>query len=642
MKILTLMLVGLLIGSVVQAQEVQYDLSFERDSWLQYSYSTGLVIRKKKLYDETFTWRAPYLKTIKGELSRVDHLAVMGNSENNFGLYFEQGCFYNVEDFNNPECLLIQVEGSEELQPINNIFTMAGNTPYRDWSIFENRGVSREIKINTELGSGRVLITVDDFLYKDKKIGERFTKLKNDKIRGKVRVSLPSNREKMVSFYKKNDQSGIFHPGFASSISVNSSNFKAVVDANTVGKWQTFWRLPGEADDFIEYSYDGVGIGVENSEWSTIGHISIESKSFDALSSDFSEVDAIEIGDDLKKAVAGFEFSDSEKLDFRNKLIYLVNNKFKMNRLISTLSLKELADLLSNLKAIARNNYLDSVPVSEFSYIGWDIKTAAQVLSVQIAIDSLSSLEMYCKDVDFTLSDGRNKKVSGLLLASFYVSRALTRLHEFKFNEFKFLFQYIDELSKESLTYADVRADSERISRIRDVFNLLKEAGVLKKSPFGIAKEELNYLKENFGDLNGKGVRLSSVISKLQDFEVRADEIRKGTMLKLRSFQPSNTEVVDFKGLAGKVKALEVEISQLSTDMEGLFSVQYSSIEGAVSSGSRKQFIRFIVDIVTSHLSVFNNITGELTIDNFLTSYKAHENIDQKIKVFNSCLPGVE
>lgn len=632
---------------------VEHEWSFERKTWIRYDYKSGGFLgigAQRKVFDKTYVWKAPLKFKMESEGREVVLTGTVGSSADAKAFRISQSCRY-PDDLKNLDCLFLENSpvSLAQLQMIENM------KPFGRTNFTRTISTNRMSEITTDIQSNKISINVKDYLYSDRK-GVRQMKFHSDKIFGGVKINLPLDN-KFISFQRKNKMSGIFNPFISEKSLVRyvGSNFKSQTDLNTLGKWETVWTLPGR-NNYIEFrigdiSTEGLGLGVANDQWVDIGAYEVEVASMDEIldqhNSDFlntfksiNNSKLKDIDQSLKDLLKTNEISSEKLIDYRNALLTLVSSDEFKKEVFANYSLSEVSELLKTLNTIGLRNYLEPKEDSSYSYLGWDIKTATFILAIDIAKDSISKLDPFCEKMDYTTSDGEIKKISGINIASFYLSRAAARLTHFKFNEFSYLFQYMNELQESGLTFAQVRSDSDKMQRIRDVIDVLKDSNILKKSPFGVAHEELNDIYKNFGNINGNGQNLSDVLTLLKSVESEVESLRKEIMLRLRTFQPENNKVVDFKDLEMRVFEVSEDLSNLSKNIDGVFGINSKTFEPNGSNEDvRKQFVLFLVDVLTNYLSVFDEASGNISIDAFLKEYKDFYKIDDMKKRFYSCLP---
>ncbi len=655
MKFLALVFFLSLPNLVLAQISVEHDLSFDRKTWIRYDYSSGGFLgigRSRKVFDQTTTWRAPLKHKLEGDGSSSIVVGTVGSSSDAAMFEFQGTCVY-PEALKNLECIFHPLF-NRSLADMSEM----SKTPYVGSffsQIVNSVATNRTSQVDTQIDGQKVNISVSDYLFSDRS-GLRFMKFHSDAISGFTRINLPLDN-KFISFQKKHKLTGIFNPQLSLKglVQYEGSNFKSSLDINTREQWETVWTLPGQ-NNFIEIKVGGIdtevglGLGIKNDQWQNIGELSVEVSSIsEQIKGEASNLLNLRTFDAaiLDRIFTNIEnmsqlknLSDDEIIQARDFLLALVTSDTYKNATYASHSLNQISDLLKNLSLVGLNNYTEPQNPSDFTYMGWDIKAAAYVLAVDIAKDSIVKLDQFCSQVDFTTATGEVKKISGLNLASFYVGRAVSRLSNFRFNEFSYLFEYMNILKAEGRTFADVRNNEDQIKQIRAVVELLKDANILKKSPFGVAHDELSQVLKSFGDLNGNGMNLSDLLSTLSQIEVEVEDLRKTIMLRLRTFQSDNTNIVDFSDLETRVALVSEDLNTLSNSIDTVFGINATTFnENGVTEDSRKQFINFLVDITTNYLSVFENTAGDLSIDRFLIEYKKVHNIDKLTEKFKSCLP---
>jgi hypothetical protein len=445
-------------------------------------------------------------------------------------------------------------------------------------------------------------------------------KANKDLLNGKIRVGYVMPPNTWAVRVKRTKAVGVFGRQLTNAKSSALASMMGLLnlekDPRVVNEEFVAWAEPG-SKIYQEFAFDNLNEGGEVN-----GTYSVK----------FTPIAEIGSGDTsqtlLKSLVEKTELAlradPKSFVGFVDLAVGLLANPTKLKAMTSDSKTTAVYKLTNSLSQIA-NQPLDAKGF-------WDVRAAASILAFEISLSLLDDFSPYCDVQAVNLPFSGTMNVSGMRLAYMYLSRAQSRLENYRFSQYS---AYLDQLvsyQQANLTYAKVRTDAKRLRDMKKAYELLQNS-VGEITPFAAALSEIKYVLSKFKSVGAGESTTENLVKDLSALAGVEDAFIRDFILRLRDFKASNTSVVQADDLRDRLNAI-VESQQRVVEMLDN-NVRFLSIDGDTDQSS---FTGMIQTLISNNIAVFEKPLQWSTLERIRSVYKKADRVEATVTQAKKCL----
>lgn len=311
---------------------------------------------------------------------------------------------------------------------------------------------------------------------------------------------------------------------------------------------------------------------------------------------------------------------------FTDTAISFINNPQGTKTIAAGLSTKEIYLLIDDLRKVAHS--------SDLSAGVWDARAAASILSFELSLLLLNDLGPYCSTMEVHLPyTDKTVNTLGLRMAHLYLARALSRVENYRFSQYR---EFLDQMSRyqnAGLSYSAVRTDPAKMQQMRDAYNILKAVAGDGITPFGAALTEVKFVLSKFKSIGAGQATTDEILTLLSGLSEVEDKFVQDFVLKLREFKSNNHNKVDVTDLKERVARIEREQQQVLHLMR--HNVRFLSLgEGADTSS----FVSMMQNLISNNVSIFRKPLQFAVFESIRAAYVNNESVNQTLKQAEQCI----
>ncbi len=267
------------------------------------------------------------------------------------------------------------------------------------------------------------------------------------------------------------------------------------------------------------------------------------------------------------------------------------------------------------------------------------VKSIAAVLSYQMALQLLTDLQGFCKDVQIDLpfqADHVTKK--GFALGYYWLHRSEVRLTAYNYSALTEVLAQTIRYENDKLTYAAVARDSHAFAQLKTGYDRLMNYGNLGSDPYIDFSRDIERTIEQFGSLGSEAQATAQVDADLKMLSQRHLALMSKIIKNLRSFKTDNmTPVLETPFMA--------ELNDILKEKQRIVGVVQSQVKFLSvgnNSDSGNGFMAVITSLLLNEVGIFEKKLPVPYFEPIREDYKKFHNIDNLQSLYQQCIFGVE
>lgn len=498
---------------------------------------------------------------------------------------------------------------------------------------------------NTTDNEGRktVSVTLNDSIKKTQNNTNRgdcshtnwVAKSEKDVLNGNIRIGYTMPPHVWAVKVTRVERTGSFASAEDSGV-VNNLNPQA--DPHRVGKPFIVWAIPG-TDIYHEVKFKNLTTGDGASGTLTVV--------FEPVAQDYLS-DGIRDRSEIRPT----------RIETGNagKLLTILNaaiRNYNRNPVTADTLFKNLVSLVARpdvLKDLATNNptyainqlALDLAQIANAGRIGnmaQDVQFAAAILGFEVGLRLLEDVAPYCDTHTIELfTTGEKVTTSGLRMAHAYLSRAMSRIENYRFSHYKAYLDQLSEYERAGLSYSDVRNDSKKLKQLQTALKALQTAIGSKITPFGAALNDLNFILSKFKAVGASKSSTDMIRSYLVELSKEEHAFISDFVYRLRAFRPGNNNVVQVQDLQDRLDAIIEKQEELLFLMKT--NVRFLSLDNNADTTS---FTAMMERVIAENIAIFEKPLLWNDFEEIRKSYLNSDKVTSVLQQASKCLmDGVE
>ena len=267
------------------------------------------------------------------------------------------------------------------------------------------------------------------------------------------------------------------------------------------------------------------------------------------------------------------------------------------------------------------------------------VKSMAGVLSYQMALQLLTDLQGFCRDVQIDLpfqADHVTKK--GFALGYYWLHRSEARLTAYNYSALTEVLDQTIRYENEKLTYAAVAQDSLAFTKLKIGYDRLMNYGNLGSDPYIDFSKDIERTIEQFGSIGSGAQATAQVDADLKTLSQRHLALMSKIIKNVHSFKVDNmTPVLETPFLA--------ELNDILKEKQRIVGVVQSQVKFLSvgnNSDSGNGFMVVITSLLLNEVGIFEKKIPVPYFEPIREDYKKFHNIDNLQSLFQQCIFGAE
>lgn len=265
----------------------------------------------------------------------------------------------------------------------------------------------------------------------------------------------------------------------------------------------------------------------------------------------------------------------------------------------------------------------------------WEAKATATLLSTELAFLILEDFKPFCTNQSLYLPYRQETtNVLGLKVAYFYLSKAAIRVSLANFEHIHSLLNKLQDLSKESKSYAQVKASATEFKQIKDATAKVINFSDLSETPFTQALTELEYILSKFKSFGGGKTATAQIHEDLKALVNIEQGFTTDLYKNLKRFTAKDPQTIDVKDLVERINIIQERKNSFTSTLKATLP----SFTLVASEGPQ-DFLDPIYGLLTMSLRLLN---GELKneFESFRKAYVVKDRFDSVISTTRNCVVG--